>query len=128
MQWANTLEGKEKSDATVKALAAMAVKDPEKAAGLTASLEGNALKDAYASIAREWAKKSWTDTESWLGGLPAEEREAAMGSAVESLASSNPKLASTKALAMAEGEARDSAIEEVAKEMATQGEPKDAVS
>ena len=128
LQWANTLEGKDKSDATVKALAQMAVKDPAKAAELTAGLEGKALSDAYSSIAGEWAKKSWSDTKTWLSSLPAEAREEATGSAVESLASSNPKLAATEALAMAEGEAREEAIEKVAEEMASQGNPKDAVS
>ncbi len=112
----------------MKALSQMAVTDPSRAAELTKGLEGRALTDAYASIAGEWAKKSWSETESWLSGLPSEEREAAMGAAVESLASDNPKLAASKALAMAEGEAREDAIEKVAEEMAEQGNPKDAVS
>ena len=128
LQWANTLEGKEKSDATSKALSQMAVTDPSRAAALTEGLEGRALKDAYSSIASEWAKKSWTETESWVSGLPADDQDSAMGAAVESLALENPKLAGTKALAMAEGEARDEAVEKVAEEMASQGNPGEAVS
>lgn len=127
LAWAKSLEGREQSDAMAKTLAQIATTDPSKAAQLTSGLEGRALQDANTSIAREWASKDWAATEAWVNGLPADQQGDAMGSAIRSLASDDPQLAGSKALQLAEGDARDEAIESVAEAMAREN-PADAVS
>lgn len=125
LAWANTLEGRDKEQATVKALSQIAATDPERAAGLTAGLEGDSLASANRSIASEWAKKDWNAAESFINGLPADQQGDALGSAVRSLANENPTLAASKALQIPEGESRDEAVESVAEAMAREN-PADA--
>lgn len=118
LAWAKTLEGRDSEQATVKALSQIASTDPSRAAELTSGLTGDALSKANRSIAAEWAKKDWAATESFVNDLPADQQGAALGAAVEALASENPQLAATKALEIPEGEARDEAVESVAESMA----------
>lgn len=117
LAWAKTLEGRDSGDAMSKALSQIATTDPLKASQMTAGLEGRALEEANSSIAREWAGKDWAATEAWVNGLPQDQRGDAMGAAVRSLASEDPRLAGTKALQLPEGNARNEAVESVAEAM-----------
>ncbi|MDB4265447.1 hypothetical protein N9891_01715 [bacterium] len=120
LAWAKTLEGRDAEDASMKAITEIATTDPERAASLTGDLSGNALARANSSIASEWAKEDWSSAESFINGLPADQQADALGAAVESLASENPRLAATKALELPEGKARDEAVESVAESMASE--------
>lgn len=118
LAWAKTLDGRDGEEAMSKALSQIATTDPLKASQLTSGLEGSALAEANTSIAREWALKDWSATESWVKSLPAAQQDDALSSAVSSLADDDPKLAGTKALQIPEGSARDKAIENVTRSMA----------
>jgi len=118
LAWANTLEGREGEDASMKVISQIASTDPERAASLTSSLSGDALARANTSIAAEWAKSDWGAAESFIGGLSGDQQGAALGAAVESLATENPTLAATKILDIPDGNARDEAVEKVAESLA----------
>lgn len=118
LAWAKTLEGRDSEQATMKALTQIAATDPERASTLTSSLEGDSLISANRSIASEWAKKDWAATEAFIDKLPSDQQADVLGSAVESLASSDPEHAAVKALELPEGDARDNAVESVATALA----------
>ena len=111
--WANTLEGEDREDASVKAISQIATTDPEKASRFSADLDGAALAKANISIASEWAKSDWASTESFIEKLPTDQKGDALSAAVQSLASEDLSLAATKALEIPEGDARDQAVESV---------------
>jgi hypothetical protein len=118
LAWAKSLTGREKDDASAKAIAQVASTDPERAASLTAGLEGRALTEARQNIAVEWAKIDWDRAESFINTLPADQRGEAMGAAVGALAGEDPVRAAGKALSIPEGPARNGAISAVAESMA----------
>ncbi|MDB4354100.1 hypothetical protein N9Z02_02235, partial [Akkermansiaceae bacterium] len=118
LDWSKSLDGREASRATTGALAEIAKSDPAKAASMVGDLDESARARAYASIAGEWAKQDWGSTESWIAGLPGDQQDEAMGSAIRSLAAEDTALAAQKTLAIAEGAARVNAIEEVSEQMA----------
>jgi hypothetical protein len=118
LTWAKSLEGKDGARATSGVLSELAKSDPAKAASMVSEVEEDGRAQAYASIAGEWAKQDWGATESWISGLPADQQDGALGSAIKSLAASDPTLAAQKTLAIPEGNARTNAMEEVSGEMA----------
>lgn len=118
LDWAKSLEGPERDDASVKAIAQIASTDPERAASLTGDLEGRSLIEANRNIAAEWAKSDWGRAENFINSLPPDQRGEALGAAVRSLAGENPALAASKALGIPEGQARNEAISTVAGSMA----------
>lgn len=118
LAWAKSLDGSDSEQATAKVISQIASTDPERAAGLTMGLEGEALAKANSNIAGEWAKSDWGKTEAFINGLPADQQGDALGAAVRSLASEDPRLAGTKALEIPEGDARNQAVESVAESMA----------
>lgn len=118
LAWAKTLGGRDAEDASTKAISQIASTDPERASRLTAELSGDALSKANTSIASEWAKRDWGSAQSFIESLPDEQRGDALGAAVESLASEDPRLAASKALDIPEGNARDRAVESVTESMA----------
>ena len=118
LAWAKSLPEGERDDASIKAIAQIASSDPEKAAGLTAGLEGRSLTEARQMIAAEWARIDWDRAENFINILPASQRAEAMGAAVGALAGDDPVLAASKALGIPEGPARNGAISAVAESMA----------
>ncbi|MDB4295831.1 hypothetical protein N9908_06245 [Akkermansiaceae bacterium] len=118
MNWAKSLEGREATRATSGVLSELAKSDPAKAAEMVSEIDEGGRAGAYASIAGEWAKKDWASTEFWIGSLPSDQKDAALGSAIKSLAATDTALAAQKTLGIPEGDARTNAIEEVSGVMA----------
>ena len=118
LEWAKTLDGREGAQATAQAISEIASTDPERAASLAIGLEGEALTSANETIAAEWAKTDWNAAESFINGLPADQQSQALASAINSIASTDPELAASKALLLPEGNSRDNAVETVAEAMA----------
>jgi len=113
MQWANSLQGRDKTQAMASVVRELAGSDPQKAVSLAAGLDGDAKTEALSSIASQWGAKDFTAAEAWIKSLPADQQDAAMGSAISSLASTDPKQASEKIAAMADGQAKKDAITSV---------------
>jgi hypothetical protein len=113
MVWAKSLE-RDKGQAMTSVVREVAQSDPKKAAELAAAIEGNDKADAYASIARQWGAKNFSEAEAWIQSLPSDEQGRAMSSALRGLAADNPQLASQKVAAMADGDSKNDAMSEIA--------------
>lgn len=114
LEWADSLEGRQRSEAMISVLGELAAKDPAQAAAMAAQLDEGDRARAFSEIAEQWALKDFGAAEAWANTLSGEAREEAMSSAVAALAKSDPVLAADKALAMAAGDARQDAIGDVA--------------
>jgi len=128
MAWAGGLEGGERGAAMVSVVEQLAETDPARAAALAASDLGEEDRGrAYARIADRWAGEDFEAAEAWIRTLSGGERDEAMAAALGTLASTDPEGAASRALAMAEGEARDEAMGDVAQAWSRQS-PAEAAS
>lgn len=117
MAWAQSLEGRDQSEAMKSVFTQAAKDDPSKAAGMLSSItDAEALKDAQKSVAREWGKQNWTDAKSWIAGLPADQQAGATAQALRGLADENPSEAALNISAIPEGQDRDDAMESIARQ------------
>ncbi|MBT8044252.1 MAG: hypothetical protein KJO79_04815 [Verrucomicrobiae bacterium] len=116
MAWAQTLEGRDKSDAMRGIFGQVAKEDPAKAASMLSTVtDEEARRDAQNTIAREWGGKDWDAATSWIAGLPADQQADATARAIRGLADEDPQLAATKITAVPEGEQRNDAVESIAR-------------
>jgi hypothetical protein len=109
LAWANTLQGREKSDAISSVVREVASTDPARAAELAATLDPAARGDAYRTIASQWGASNFAEAETWIRSLPADQQDAAMAEALAGLSRENPQLAAQKLASMPPGSARDEA-------------------
>lgn len=117
MAWAQSLEGRDQSSAMKSVFSQAAKDDPAEAASMLSSItDPDALKDAQNSVAREWGKASWSDAQSWVSTLPADQQAGAMSQALRGLAESNPSEAATQLSSIPEGGERDNAMENIARQ------------
>ncbi|BCU78792.1 hypothetical protein [Luteolibacter sp. LG18] len=113
LAWAESLQGRDKTQAMTAVVRELATSDPQKAVTMAAAMEGDAQKDAYASIASQWGAKDFTAAEAWIKSLPADQQASAMAEAIGSLANTDPQLASQKIASMADGREKQDAINSV---------------
>lgn len=114
LDWANTLDGRDKSSALVSVVSEMAVKDPAGAASLAAGFAEEDQSRAYREIAEQWARQDFSEAEAWISTLSGDAKQGALGSAIEVLAASDPQGAAAMLAQMETGRSRDRAIEDVA--------------
>lgn len=119
LEWASALKAGS-GNAMRSVVAEVAKTDPSKAAAMVATMPENERRDAYESIAVEWGAKNFTEAAAWANGLPAEQRDAALASAIAGLAQSSPQLAATELGKMTDANALRSAAPTVAKSLARQ--------
>lgn len=110
MAWAQSLQGRDKTQATTSVVRELASTDPEKAVSLANGLDGEAQKDAYASIASQWGAKDFNAAETWIKSLPADQQQAALAEAIGSLANSDPQAASQKIASITDEDSKRRAI------------------
>jgi hypothetical protein len=113
LDWANGLDGRDKSSALVSVLGEMASKDPAEAASVAAGLEDDDRNRAYSEIAEKWALADYSSAEAWINTLTGEDKQDAMASAIGVLAKSDPQGASMKIASMTEGREKERAIRDV---------------
>ena len=120
LDWAQSLDGRDKSSALVSVLGEMAAKDPAEAASVAAGLEGDDRNRAYSEIAEKWALSDYSSAEAWINTLTGEDKQDAMASAIGVLAKTDPVGASQKVASMSDGREKERAIEDVASSWARQ--------
>ncbi|MFC7338815.1 hypothetical protein ACFQY0_16585 [Haloferula chungangensis] len=113
LDWAQGLDGRDKSSALVSVLGEMAAKDPAEAASVASGLEGDDRNRAYSEIAEKWAQSDYASAEAWISTLTGEDKQDALASAIGVLAKSDPVGASAKISSMAEGGEKERAIRDV---------------
>ena len=114
LDWANGLEGRDKSSALNSVISEMATKDPSKAAQVAATLSGDDQARAYGEIASKWASSDFAAAESWIQSLPADSRDRAMSEALQSLALTDPQSAAVKLAGIPAGNDHDRAMADIA--------------
>ncbi len=118
LAWAQTLEGRDRSEAISAALREIAATDPAAAAAKLAGLSGDDLGRSYSEIAREWGAKNWNEALAWAKSLPAEDQARALSAAIEGLARQDPAKAAQQIASMPPDQVDDNAVEAVAQQMA----------
>lgn len=113
LDWAQGLDGRNKSTALVSVIGEMAAKDPAEAASVASGLEDDDRNRAYSEIAEKWAMTDYDSAEAWINTLSGEDKQDAMGSAISVLANSDPQGASLKVVSMTEGREKERAIRDV---------------
>lgn len=113
LNWAQGLDGRDKSSALVSVLGEMATKDPAEAASVAAGLEDDDRNRAYAEIAEKWALADYDSAEAWINTLTGEDKQDAMASAIGVLAKTDPQGASLKIASLSEGREKERAIRDV---------------
>ncbi|MEP2774520.1 MAG: hypothetical protein ABJQ29_16275 [Luteolibacter sp.] len=119
LAWASGLKSGS-GDAMKSVVSEVAKSDPAKAAAMAATMPEGDRKNAYESIALEWGAKNFTEAAAWANGLPADQRDAAMASAIAGLAQSSPQLAATELSKLTNADALREAAPTVAKNLARQ--------
>ncbi len=117
MAWANGLGG-EKSRALSGVLGEVAKSDPAKAAQMLAGVNAADAGSAYQTVAEAYGAKNFSEAQSWIQSLPADQQDAAMASAVSGLAKSDPQAAAAQVAMMAAGDSKDRAVTNVVGSMA----------
>lgn len=114
LDWANGLEGRDKSSALNSVISEMAVQDPSKAAQVAATLSGDDQARAYGEIASKWASSDFAAAESWIQSLPVDSRDRAMSEALQTLALTDPQGAAAKLAGIPAGNDYDRAMADIA--------------
>ena len=117
MEWAAGLKTKSGS-AMTSVISQLAKTDPSKAAEMVGSMDADAQKGAYETIAKQWGAKDFSEAQAWANGLPDEQRAAAISAAIEGLAQSRPELAAAEIGKMTDADAIRDAVPTVAKNYA----------
>lgn len=117
LEWASSLKTGS-GDALKSVVSEVAKTDPAKAAAMVATMPESERKNSYESIALEWGAKNFTEASAWANGLPADQRDAAMASAIAGLAQESPQLAATELSKLTDGDALRDAAPTVAKNLA----------
>ncbi|MEM1082565.1 MAG: hypothetical protein AAGI48_00450 [Verrucomicrobiota bacterium] len=114
LDWAQTLDGRDKSAALASVLGEMAVTDPAEAASVAAGLDEDDRNRAYSEIAEKWAQSDLAAAESWAKTLTGEDQQDAMAALIGVMAKDDPQGAAAKIEGMSEGRERERAIRDVA--------------
>jgi hypothetical protein len=117
LAWASGLPSNS-ADAVNSVITQVAKTDPAKAAEMVAGMPADARDGAYATIARQWGAKNFSEAVAWANGLPEDQRGAAMSAAIEGLAQSSPELAAAEISKMTDADARRDAVPTVARNYA----------
>lgn len=126
LEWANSLDGRDKSSALVSVVSEMATGDPAGAAALAAGFGEEEQSRAYREIAEQWARQDFSEAEAWIATLSGEAKQGALGSAIEVLAVNDPQGAAAMLAQMESGRSKDRAVVDVAEAMASEDPAKAA--
>jgi hypothetical protein len=112
LAWANSLTT-EKSQAMSAVVGEVAKTDPVKAAGMLQTMEGTDKSSAYRTVAEQYGASNFSEAQSWIRTLPADQQDAALASAIGGLSRNDPQAAAKQVALMSDGEAKDGAISDV---------------
>lgn len=117
LAWSNSLTT-EKSRALSAVVDEVAKTDPKKAAAMLAGMQGEDLGDAYRSLATRYGASDFTEAESWVRTLPADQQAGALAAAISGLSKKNPQEAARQLAAMQDGDAKNEAFPDVVSDWA----------
>lgn len=112
LAWANSLTT-EKNQALSAVVGEVAKTDPAKAAGMLQTMEGTDKSSAYRTVAEQYGASNFSEAQSWIRTLPADQQDAALASAISGLSRNDPQAAAKQVALMSDGDAKDRAISDV---------------
>jgi len=117
LEWAQGLEGDERSRAVGEALGSWAQTDPESAAEFITSLpEDERTAGMVKRVTSTWARQEPAAAAQWVGDLPeGDEKKGAIGDVMWNWTTTDPTAASTWLLEQPAGESRDEGIGSLAR-------------
>lgn len=115
--WAKSLAtDQEQTMSTV--LGEIAKTDPRKAAEMVGGIDPGQRAAAYHSVAAQYGELDFVAAQSWIRTLPAADQSEALASAIGGLSNIDPSAAARQLALMAEGDAKDSLIPDVVRDLA----------
>lgn len=112
MAWAASLTT-EKGAAMDSVISEIAKTDPRKAGEMIAQMDPDDRAGAYRSVASQYGALDFTEAQSWIRTLPADQQAAALGSAIGGLSGSDPVAAGQQLALMQAGDAKNRALDVV---------------
>jgi hypothetical protein len=117
LAWAGSLST-DKNQAMTAVIGEVAKTDPKKAAGMLATMDGSDKGDAYRTVAAQYGALNFSEAQTWIRTLPADQQAEALAAAIGGLSNTDPQAASKQVALMAAGDAKDGAIAGVVEDWA----------
>jgi hypothetical protein len=117
LAWAGGLTT-EKNQAMTAVVGEVAKTDPKKATEMLAGLSGEGLGDAYRSVASQYGASNFSEAQSWIRTLPADQQAGALASAIGGLSNKDPEAAALQVQQMEAGDAKDDLVGDVVEDLA----------
>lgn len=117
LAWAATL-GQEKGQAMNSVVSEIAKTDPKKAAEMISKLDEGDRADAYRNVAAQFGAKDFTEAQTWVRTLPADDQASALASAIGGLSNTDSNAAAREAEKMTDGDAKDRLIPDIVGDLA----------
>lgn len=117
MAWAAGLTT-DKGQAMTSVVGEVAKTDPRKAAEMIGQMDADDRANAYRTVAAQYGALDFSEAQTWIRSLPADDQAAALASAIGGLSNTDPVEAAKQAGLMADGEAKDRIIGEVVQDLA----------
>lgn len=112
LAWANSLTT-EKNQAMSAVMGEVAKTDPAKAAEMLKTMDSPDKASAYRKVAEQYGAANFSEAQSWIRTLPADEQDAVLAAAINGLSKNDPQAAAKQVALMSNGEAKDDAISDV---------------
>ncbi len=117
LAWANTLTT-DKDRAIEGVMSEIAKTDPAKAAKMLGQVDSEVAERSIRTIAESYGASNFSEAQSWIQTLPAEEQASAMASAISGLAKTDPEGAAAQVAMMEDGAQKNRAVADVVEVMA----------
>jgi hypothetical protein len=117
LAWASSLTT-DKGQAMTSVIGEVAKTDPRKAAEMIGKMDEADRAGAYRSVAAQYGALDFSEAQSWIRTLPADDQAAALASAIGGLSNNDPAAAAKQVSAMEDGEAKDRLIPDVVSDLA----------
>ena len=117
MAWAASLTT-EKGAAMNSVIGEIAKTDPRKAGEMISQMDPADRGDAYRSVAEQYGALSFSEAQTWIRTLPADEQAAARGAAIRGLSGNDPVEAAKQFASMEAGEAKNRIFDDVVENLA----------
>ena len=117
LAWANSLASG-KNEAMTAVVGEVAKTDPRKAAEMIANMDPEQRREAYRSVAAQYGAFDFSEAQTWIRTLPADDQQRALASAIEGLSSKDPAAAAKQVSAMPDGDDKNRLIGDVVRDLA----------
>ncbi len=112
LAWASSLTT-DKEQTMTAVIGEVAKTDPRKAAELIGKMNATDRAGAYRSVAAQYGALDFSEAQTWIRTLPADQQTAALASAITGLSGTDPSAAAKQLATMEAGDAKDRLVPDV---------------